>query len=1366
MRRIVFIGNCQAQALAEAFTQHIAPFTGDQARHIAATVDLNEAGRAALEGADVIVELVFDFAQRVSLSALGLTAPVIAVPYVNCQFLWPHAYEAHPHNAPTAFLDSGPYPIQLSDAYLNRLIREGVATEEAAARYLDLDINQHVRLDRRLEMGLALQRRRDEQTGFAVADLIARHFRDEPVFLTPDHPNRRIFLHIAQHCFERLGVPSHVIARLPHVMRRSLFLQDELPVHPRLAAHFGLTWASADRRYPFWLDGDFTFAEFIVRYLRYEWCEDFAAGHHLARLGERGAAIAQLRAGLAAHPAAGRAWALLSHVHAADGAVSAALAAAREAVALMPREAEFFAHLGNLLTQSDDPAGARAAYERAVALEPEHTPWLRLLAGHFERAGARAEAGALVANIAQKDSLDYVLHLQRGHFLAERGDPSGAASAFFHALGIAPHAKGIHAGLSHALAALGRREAAITEARAALVETPENHDLRRHLGNLLRASGDAAGADAVFREAIRDDPSDPEPYRGLAAVEEAEEDVTFPVENVSAKGDDMRSTVIQKLYRSRDPFAGFPAHRYALDVQGWGSDHPYLTEAMDTVRPRVVVEIGVWKGGSTLTMARRLKELRLDAVVIAVDTWLGSREHWLNEEWFGSLGFENGYPTLAHVFMANVVKSGLQDYVVPLPLDSLNAAQLLQHLNIVPDVVHVDGGHDYEAVSADLRVWWELLKPGGLLIGDDYDLWPEVKRGFDDFFGPRGLTPFEFGSNKCRIRKPLPRKLYLMTAHATLVGVDHDGNLTQLDSADASAGRALCITESKGKFVVEDDILRDFTLEIYHDGLSFKKNGKYLCALENSAFFAVDRENRAAWEVFQPTDERGLVGHFHDQMLSLPFENDHVDGDESIVPVLRHLLEQRPPQKIMIVSEDGKAASRAASLLLEAAELNGRSIEICTELPADEVEQENRPSSAAAEQPEANADFSVPELIVVADASAFSKFIHGLSKWKARKDLISFEIVILTSEIDLWRSTFLENPTLYYQLIWPMTAVVWPNLVHLSKRTSRGMHLRQGVIIASSARGGVTYLTEGWSLPQPRAASTFRIFRPILEELGRLKAEKPCALLIQFDDDAPRDIVSVGYGRRRGLRNNVRLVPDPYFMDSKGFAPVRREALEGRLPKWDQRQDMVFWRGSATTYFKTGSGESVEHLEQVPRIAMCLALKDQPRVDAAIMYSWDLDMHLPASEVESVTEWLKKRNIFRPGEPMINHAKYRFLLDIDGVANAWGFFEKLLLGACVLKISSPFEQWFYSEISEWQHFVPVKHDMSDLIEKIEWCRQHEDEARAIAERGQRFALDHTYEVAMAAARDAVERSLIPGDVAERASGLSAAALKAALESAA
>ena len=106
--------------------------------------------------------------------------------------------------------------------------------------------------------------------------------------------------------------------------------------------------------------------------------------------------------------------------------------------------------------------------------------------------------------------------------------------------------------------------------------------------------------------------------------------------------------------------------------------------------------------------------------------------------------------------MGNVIRAGHAGRVVPLPMDSLNAARLLAHHGLRPDVIHVDAGHDLLSVSSDLSAWWPLLVPGGLLIGDDYRVdgrWPGVRQAFDGFFAPMGL-PLEHRRGKCRVRKP------------------------------------------------------------------------------------------------------------------------------------------------------------------------------------------------------------------------------------------------------------------------------------------------------------------------------------------------------------------------------------------------------------------------------------------------------------------------------------------------------------------------------------------------------------------------------------------------------------------------------------
>lgn len=218
-----------------------------------------------------------------------------------------------------------------------------------------------------------------------------------------------------------------------------------------------------------------------------------------------------------------------------------------------------------------------------------------------------------------------------------------------------------------------------------------------------------------------------------------------------------RAKMIEAFWFGRDPFLGFPLAEHPTDVQGWNSDHPYLGRAIREARPRIVVEIGVWKGASVMTMAAEAKRLGLDCAVIALDTWLGSSEHW-SAEGHEAMRMLHGYPRLFHTFMANVVESGLQDYVVPLPIDSLNGLQLFRQRRIRPDVIHIDAGHDYGSASADLANWWEILAAGGLLVGDDYfadgSLWPEVRQAFDDFFARTPHAGFVHEAGKCLVRKP------------------------------------------------------------------------------------------------------------------------------------------------------------------------------------------------------------------------------------------------------------------------------------------------------------------------------------------------------------------------------------------------------------------------------------------------------------------------------------------------------------------------------------------------------------------------------------------------------------------------------------
>ncbi|GAN77997.1 class I SAM-dependent methyltransferase [Acidisphaera rubrifaciens] len=216
-----------------------------------------------------------------------------------------------------------------------------------------------------------------------------------------------------------------------------------------------------------------------------------------------------------------------------------------------------------------------------------------------------------------------------------------------------------------------------------------------------------------------------------------------------------KDKIVELLWRGRDPFLGFPEHLFEYDAQGWFSGHHYLTETINHLSDNpVIVEVGVWKGGSVITMAEKLKASGINGVVIAIDTWLGAWDHWILDDWFPHLAVSHGRPSMQSKFMSNIMHHKLSDVVVPFPLDSLNAKNVLQHYDIQVDMIHIDGAHDYDSVAADLKCWWPLLKEGGFLIADDYHElnWPEVKRAVDDFFGDMGID-FEHTDNKCRVKK-------------------------------------------------------------------------------------------------------------------------------------------------------------------------------------------------------------------------------------------------------------------------------------------------------------------------------------------------------------------------------------------------------------------------------------------------------------------------------------------------------------------------------------------------------------------------------------------------------------------------------------
>lgn len=83
--------------------------------------------------------------------------------------------------------------------------------------------------------------------------------------------------------------------------------------------------------------------------------------------------------------------------------------------------------------------------------------------------------------------------------------------------------------------------------------------------------------------------------------------------------------------------------------------------------------------------------------------------------------------------------------------------------------------------------------------------------------------------------------------------------------------------------------------------------------------------------------------------------------------------------------------------------------------------------------------------------------------------------------------------------------------------------------------------------------------------------------------------------------------------------------------------------------------------------------------------------------------------------------KYKYQINVDGTVAAYRFPYLMLGDSLVLKQNSPYYEHFYAALQPWKHYVPFKRNLSDLLEKIRWAKEHDEEARNIAKAGQSLA---------------------------------------------
>ena len=196
----------------------------------------------------------------------------------------------------------------------------------------------------------------------------------------------------------------------------------------------------------------------------------------------------------------------------------------------------------------------------------------------------------------------------------------------------------------------------------------------------------------------------------------------------------MTHAIRQELFKI-DPYQGVN-QPLKPNIQGWNSQAPIFKELIEAKKPKLIVEVGSWLGASAIHMANACDDLKLDTHILCVDTWLGALEMWTDKEdptRYGCLALVHGYPSLYRQFISNVIAAGHSERITPFPTTSSIAAKWLKLKQLRPDLAYIDASHSFEDVTRDLYDYWPLVNEGGVLFGDDYETWLEVRAAVNRF---------------------------------------------------------------------------------------------------------------------------------------------------------------------------------------------------------------------------------------------------------------------------------------------------------------------------------------------------------------------------------------------------------------------------------------------------------------------------------------------------------------------------------------------------------------------------------------------------------------------------------------------------------
>lgn len=162
---------------------------------------------------------------------------------------------------------------------------------------------------------------------------------------------------------------------------------------------------------------------------------------------------------------------------------------------------------------------------------------------------------------------------------------------------------------------------------------------------------------------------------------------------------------------------------------------------------------------------------------------------------------------------------------------------------------------------------------------------------------------------------------------------------------------------------------------------------------------------------------------------------------------------------------------------------------------------------------------------------------------------------------------------------------------------------------------------------------------------------------------------------------------------------------------WNTKKRIAVFRGSST-----GVGTNIDTNQRL-KLAYLSSLKKTrdkiPYLDCGIT-EWNLR---PRKHISS--DYLDIINIDKM-PPLVDRlspkeqSNYKYIIHVEGHVASFRLTQELFYGSVLIIADSKYRLWIRKYMIPYTHYIPIKEDLSDLYEKLDWCIDHDNICKDIA----------------------------------------------------